>query len=268
METENIKTTSGRKTGFYIVAAILAVFVIYYTVMSLLSPAAKISAANKEFGYQQPEKGAILTDIRILTDSAFAGMNRGKAFYTARITMAETDSLCLALNLADSLATLEIDGVAVHRAKIIRMKISKFFIKADEYAITSILSAPLTVIKDYATIKKEPLMIKMAPKDTSEYKPDIIPDTTNSAAVNYILEMQNGIRLYVYQQEEVRSKGGFNRFLFDLNDRFRNIWDTLKSIMVLKVPEYHPYVKIRMSKADAKIIYRALPRHGQISIYR
>jgi hypothetical protein len=268
METENIKTSSGRKTGIYIIAVILAVFVIYYTVMSLLSPAVKISAANKEFGYKQPEKGALLTDARILTDSAFAGMNRGKAFYTARIAMAETDSLCLALNLADSLATLEIDGVAVHKAKIIRMKISKFFNKADEYAITSILSAPLTVMKNYATIKKEPLMIKMAPKDTSEYKPDILPDTTNSAAVNYILETENGIKLYVYQQEEVRSKGGFNRFLFDLNDRFRNIWDILKSIMVLKVPEYHPYVRIRMSKADAKIIYRALPRHGQISIYR
>jgi hypothetical protein len=123
-------------------------------------------------------------------------------------------------------------------------------------------------MKDYATIKKEPLMIKMAPKDTSEYKPDILPDTTNSEAVNYMLEMQNGLRLYVYQQEEVRPKGGFNRFLFDLNDRFRNIWYTLKSIMILKVPEYHPYVRIRMTKADAKIIYRALPRHGQISINR
>lgn len=267
METENIKTSSGRKTGFYIVAAILALFVIYYTFMSLLSPAAKISAASKEFGYKQPEKGAVLTDTGILTDSAFAVMNRKKAFYAARIAMAETDSLCLALNLTDSLATLEIDGVAVHKAKLIRMRISKFFHRTDEYALTSILSAPLTIIKDYATIKKEPLMIKMAPRDTSEYKPDILPDTTNSEAVNYILELQNGIRLYVYQQEEVKSNGGFNRFFFDLYDRFRNIWDTLKSIMVLKVPEYHPYVRIRMSKADAKIIYRALPRHGQISIY-
>jgi hypothetical protein len=268
METENIKTSPGRKTGFYIVAAILSVFFIYYSFMSLLSPAVKISATNNEFGYKQPEKDAIATDQRILTDSAFVRLNREKAFYMARIAMAETDSLCLALNLADSLATLEIDGVAVHKAKIIRMRISKFFNKADEYALTSVLSAPLTIMKNYATIKKEPLMIKMAPKDTSEYKPDILPDTTNSEAVNYMLEMQNGLRLYVYQQEEVRSKGGFSRFLFDLNDRFRNIWNTLKSIMVLKVPEYHPYIRIRMNKADAKIIYRALPRYGQISIYR
>jgi hypothetical protein len=268
METENIKTSFGRKKGFYIVAAILSVFILYYSVMSLISPVAKISTTNKEFEYKQPEKGAIVPDQRIQTDSAFVRLNREKGFYTARITMAETDSLCLALNLADSLATLEINGVAVHKAKIIRMRISKFFKKVNEYALTSVLSAPLNIMKDYATIKKEPLMIKMAPKDTSEYKPDILPDTTNSEAVNYMLEMQNGLRLYVYQQEEVRPKGGFNRFLFDLNDRFRNIWNTLKNIMVLKVPEYHPYVRIRMTKADAKIIYRALPRHGQISIYR
>jgi len=32
-------------------------------------------------------------------------------------------------------------------------------------------------------------MIKMAPKDTSEYKPDIMPDTSITEPVNYILEM-------------------------------------------------------------------------------
>ena len=54
----------------------------------------------------------------------------------------------------------------------------------------------------YATIEKEPIMIKMAPKDTSEYKPDIMPDTSVIEPVNYILEMTNGTRIYVYQEEE------------------------------------------------------------------
>jgi hypothetical protein len=34
------------------------------------------------------------------------------------------------------------------------------------------------------------------------------------------------------------------------------------------VPEYHPYIRIRMAKSDAKIIYRALPGHGQFAVYR
>ncbi len=64
------------------------------------------------------------------------------------------------------------------------------------------LSSPMTIVNDIATIKKEPLMIKMAPKDTSEFKPDIIPDTSDYEPVNYILEMDNGIRIFVYQDTD------------------------------------------------------------------
>jgi hypothetical protein len=80
--------------------------------------------------------------------------------------------------------------------------------------------------------------------------------------------MDNGIRLYVYQNIEKSEGGGLRLFLFDLNDRLRNIGDNIRSIITLKVPEYHPYIRIRMAKADAKIIYRALPEHGQVAIFR
>ena len=83
-----------------------------------------------------------------------------------------------------------------------------------------------------------------------------------------MFETDNGIRIYIYQADEENEKGGFKPFLFDLNDRFRNIRDNLKSIVSFKVPEYHPSIRLRMKKADAKIIYRALPKHGQIAIYR
>lgn len=267
-QTEITPTSSNRKTVIYIIVMVFSAFVVYYSIMSFVSPARKISAINKEFGYKQPENNKEAPDARIFSDSAFVKLNREKAFYQARIVMAGTDSLCLALNLADSSAILEIDGVTVHKAKISRKRISKIFDKADEYAISSMLSTPFTIRKDFATIKKEPLMIKMAPKDTSEYKPDILPDTTSSEPVNYMLETENGIRLYVYQDTGEKTGGRLSRFFFDINDRLKNIGDIIKNIFILKVPEYHPYIRIRMAKADAKIIYRALPRHGQVTVYR
>jgi hypothetical protein len=233
-----------------------------------MSPPRKMSAINKEFEYKQPENNTAKTDIRIFSDSAFVSMNRVKAFYQSRIVMAGTDSISLALNLSDSSAILEIKGVTVHKAKITSKQISKVFNKVDEYAISSFLSSPLTIKKSFATIKKEPLMIKIAPKDTTEYQPDILPDTTSSEPVNYMLETENGFRFYIYQTVGNKSGGGLNRFLFDIGDRFKNSWDIIKSIFVLKIPEYHPYIKMEMPKADAKIIYRALPRHGQIAVYR
>ena len=110
-------------------------------------------------------------------------------------------------------------------------------------------------------------MIKMAPKDTSEYKPDIIPDTSLVVPVNYILEMTNGTKVYVYQEEGEKFRDRMNLFSFDIKDRFRESWSSLKRVVLFKVPEYHPFIKIRLPRADAKIIYRAIPRYSQVGIY-
>jgi hypothetical protein len=257
--------TPGKKI-LIAVSAFFTLFVFYYSIMALLSPAAKISSINSEFGFKLPENTTI--DNRIFSDSAFIKQNRVKAFNQARITMAETDSLCLAINLSDSTAILEISGVEVNKSKISKINVTRVLNKADEYAVSSMLTVPFTIRNDFSTTKKEPIMLKVAPKDTSEYKPDILPDTTNREPVNYMLELDNGFRLYVYQESGDKAEGGLNRFLFDINDRFRNIGDIMKSIVTFKVPEYHPAIRIRLPKTDAKIIYRALPRHGQIAVFR
>lgn len=109
-------------------------------------------------------------------------------------------------------------------------------------------------------------MLKMAPKDTSEYKPDIMPDTSIAEPVNYILELNHGIRIYVYQADKTKFVDKMSQFKFDLKDRLNNIWSSLKSIVVLKVPEYHPFIRIKLLRTDAKIIYRAIPKNGQIAV--
>lgn len=110
-------------------------------------------------------------------------------------------------------------------------------------------------------------MIKMAPRDTSEYKPDIIPDTTYHEPVNYILETDIGIRIFIYQSEKILPSDRKHQYFFDLNDRLRNTWNSLKRVAILEVPEYHPFIKLVLPGADARIIYRAIPRKGQIAVY-
>ena len=53
--------------------------------------------------------------------------------------MAETDSVYMTMNFADSTAKLEISGVEVHSAKISEMKISRILRSGNEYAISSIV---------------------------------------------------------------------------------------------------------------------------------
>jgi hypothetical protein len=221
---------------------------------------------KKEFGVKTTDKNGV--DQQIIKDSSYLKLLKEKAFLQSRIVMAESDSIYVTLNLADSTANLEISGVVVHKAKMKEVKTSKILLKGNENAILSMLATPFSISHAIATIKKEPVMIKMAPKDTSEYKPDIMPDTSITEPVNYILEMNDGIRIYVYQDENVKLNDRISHFTFDIKDKLRDTWSALKSVAVFKVPEYHPFIKIRLPRTDAKIIYRAIPKNGQIAVFR
>jgi hypothetical protein len=264
MDNDKKSTKSGAGILLLISGGLIAAFLLYYAVMSVLSPLSKLKEIREEYGSNEQSKESV---PGIKSDSMYVNLLREKSFLQSRIAMAETDSIYLTLDLPDSIARLEISGVTVHASKISRMRTSKILRTGDETLIYSMLSTPLSIVKAFATIKKEPLMIKMAPKDTSEYKPDIIPDTSDVEPVNYLLEMNNGIRIYVYQSGDTSSVSKNNRFMFDMNDRIRNFFSSLKSVMLFKVPEYHPFIKIELPKADAKIMYRAIPRKGQIALY-
>jgi hypothetical protein len=239
-------------------------FILYFTIMSLISTSRKISEINNSYSFKQIEKTSI--DDKFFTDSAFVEMQKEKAFTQSRIAMAEGDSIGLTLNLKDSLALLEIKGVVVHKTKISFMRICKAFNKANSYAVAAMLSSPLNIAKDTASIKKIPLTVRIAPKDTSDYVP-FIPDTSVNEPVNYILEMNNGIRVFVYQQEHEKSKDVYNQIQFDVTDRIKNTLVAINKMAHFEIPEYRLYIKIRMPKADAKIIYRAIPQKGQVTVF-
>jgi len=266
METEKSNKKRSGKVTFLVLTGILSVFIIYYSIMSMISPVRKMEEIKKEFGVKTTDKNGV--DQQIIKDSSYLKLLKEKAFLQSRIVMAESDSIYVTLNLADSTANLEISGVVVHKAKMKEVKTSKILLKGNENAILSMLATPFSISHAIATIKKEPVMIKMAPKDTSEYKPDIMPDTSITEPVNYILEMNDGIRIYVYQDENVKLNDRISHFTFDIKDKLRDTWSALKSVAVFKVPEYHPFIKIRLPRTDAKIIYRAIPKNGQIAVFR
>jgi hypothetical protein len=266
METEITSKSSGRKISFIILIIIISALILYYSIMSVMSPARKLAALKNEFGSKPT--GNNVVDERIYTDSVYLSLLKEKAYLQSRVAMAETDSIYLTINLADSTANIEISGVVVHKAKMSNLKTSKILVKGNENIILSMLSSPFTIANASSTIQKDPVSIKMAPKDTSEYVPSVMPDTSITEPVNYILEMTNGIRIYVYQLEKEKPGDRINAYIFDLKDRLRNTWISLKSAALFKVPEYHPFVKMRLPRADAKIIYRALPKNGQIAVSR
>ena len=123
METESENKLSVGKLAILTGTLIILIFVIYYTIMSLLAPGRKMDALKEEYTPKIDEKKVI--DERIYTDSAYLRLFHDRAFLQSRIAMAESDSIYLTLNISDSTANLEISGVAVNMARMSEIKVSK-----------------------------------------------------------------------------------------------------------------------------------------------
>jgi hypothetical protein len=266
MEAETNNQSFFRRNGIIILIILLSSILIYYSVMLMLGPGRKLQAINEEFGFKSTGKNK--GHEKMSGDSAYLRLLKEKAFLQSKLIMAESDSIYLIINIPDSIINIEISGVAVHNARMSSIKASSIFMKGDEQLILSMLSTPFTIANSLSTIRKEPVMIKMAPKDTSEFKPDVMPDTSLTEPVNYILEMTDGTRVFVYQEESTESKDRMNVFIFNLKYRLHEAWISLKDVCRFKVPEYHPFIKMKVPRSDAKIIYRAIPRYGQIAVYK
>ena len=264
METDKPKNRNGLKMKGLLISLLGAAFLVYYSVMSIVGAARETDRLIDKFN---PEKDAVnRADSAVYHDSAYVSMLKERAWLQSKTIMAATDSIYLTIDLNDSIADIAINGVIVHSSPISRFRISRVFKKGNEASLNTFFSNPLSITSSVSTIRKEPLMIKMAPKDTSEYKPDVIPDTAHTQPVNFVLNMTDNVNIYFYQDDIEGLGDWLTRIMFDFRLRLSETWRAVKSVAVLKVPEYHPYIKLYVSRADGRIIYRALPRKGQIGV--
>jgi len=265
METETRKKPSFLLVAFIIIILAVIAFVVYYSVMELKSTSKKMAEISAEYGLAKYEKYKKLPK-GIVSDSTFLALFKTKAYLQSRVAMAETDSVYLTMDLQEKVINIEISGVVVHSTSISEVETSKILTNGDKFAVASLLSEPLTIVNDTSSIAKIPFVTKIAPKDTSEFKPDAVPDTAFYEPVNYIFETDKGIKIMIFQSEEIKDKDNKDRFNFDLRHKIIKAKATFKEITAFKVPEYQPFIKIKIPNADAKIIYRAIPKYGQIGV--
>ncbi|NLE36083.1 MAG: hypothetical protein GX622_13360 [Bacteroidales bacterium] len=250
------------KKKLIIGGVIIGLFLIYYCVMAVLAVNHTVSDFDTAYftSLEQNEDDT----INLCAIPGYIDIIRRKAFLSSQLKMAESDSIGLLINVRDSVIQLLIKGLPVRTVTIDEYDVSPFFHRANQEAIYSMLSTPLTITGMKATFKKDPVSVKIAPKDTTEAVVDTKPDTTDFEAVFFTLDTEPNIRFYFEQQEDTIGADRRARFFFDLRDRTRNSAATIKDVIRMKIPPYVPYIKIWIPKAEAKIIYRAIPREGLI----
>jgi hypothetical protein len=251
---------------YIIIGIILLAAVIYYISCSVAAVNHAVSAFDKAYFASHPQKESDTIDACAIP--GYVEKLRKRAYLNAQDKMAASDSVGVCLNMRDSIVSLKIKGVEVRRIKIRACVISPFFKRANQEALYSSLSAPLVVTNIEATLAKDPLKVKVAPKDTTEFLASVQekPDTNDFEAVFYKLQTDKNFQLIVAQAEDTVKTDRKAHFYFDFNDRLDHAKADMKAITSLKTPDYTPFIKIWVPKADAKIIFYAIPTRGMITL--
>jgi hypothetical protein len=243
------------KVIIIVILGLLAAISVTFIVLSALSPLQAIKLVNEN--YQD-------TNIVEYVSREQLRLEKEEIYYNARLKMAEADSVCLSINLMDSVIIMEIQGVKLLEAKIKTMRSSKIFTRYKKQAFYECFSAPFIIDSDYCTIPKEFFNIKYAPEDTiAAQAPKTMPDTTIKDPVYFTLYLDRDLRVDIRQTDTLRPEiyKDYDRHI--RNEKIRRMWSHLYKF---QVPPYDPWIRIEISHKDARSIYKALPRHAQVAV--
>lgn len=191
---------------------------------------------------------------------AIVPLSRERSFREALITLSEWDSIQPVIDIRDSTIQLTIHGVTIHRSKMEVVRVDPFLRRLPQREYTRLFTAPVRILDQRATIVKEPVVIREAPRDTIEavlnaYK----PDTLVQRPAFLELELEHGIRIIMEQNDPPRFRDRHVRFWFRFGILARHATGNLTRTLCLRSPGYSPRIVVRLPANQLRAIYRALP---------
>lgn len=200
-------------------------------------------------------------------DPSLAALAIEEAFFRNRLMMAKTDSVALAIDLIDSVVTLDIKGVPVRTCKIESFSTSGALLRARRSPrLVSWLSRPFVLRRQWGAISKAPIKKVDAPKDTVEAeKLAAMMPPPDSADVAFVLAFTRNLTIKVSQAEKFSGKGHVQKAVIEALHRGTSLLEELSELPRQGRVSPPLTVSIKLSHADAKAIYRALPRHAMLA---
>jgi hypothetical protein len=195
-------------------------------------------------------------------------LRHDEAYWTARVELAKQPKFALAVDLVDSIASLDVRGVSVRTCRILDIKTSRalpFMFQRREFRER--MAKPIQIKSETATILKEPIRVTFAPKDSIEAeKAAATPVEPDTGDVFFELRFDDGLVLAVKQSEPPASKG----FRQDVKDRMRAGVEQAKvaarSLFRKEFPQHELRIEVTLSHEDAKALYRALGPHAKVAL--
>jgi hypothetical protein len=191
-----------------------------------------------------------------------------RSFWRNRLRIAKTDSISLAINLPDSVISIDIKGVSVRSCKIRDYQVSSILKYAREKGALNSWFANSFILQDYwATLPKAPIKVKEAPADTNEAK-DMVDATPpiEKQDVRLILQFNKNLIIQIDQTEPFVFTGWFEKHFRNVQFRLEKGFEFIHTLTKLRWPEPELRIKIDISQSDAKAVFRALPQKAEAVI--
>jgi len=243
-----------RRTGRWLFALLL-----------LLIIAALLPAAAYLLAVRQPAQAILAAGSPEAPDAAAP---RGEAlrlildeaFWKARLELSGRGAPCLAVDLVDSLAILEIRGVAVRRCKLAGIERGALVgRRLQRREFRERLARPFGILSEVATLPKEPIQIEIAPKDTIEAKQTgprkLEPEAPD---LHYILRIDGGLTLDLRQIETPAAAALEEEKRLRWQARKDEAWAAFTALVQRQLPPHETVITLRLPRDDIKAIYRAL----------
>ncbi len=266
MNTTKKANTGGKQSRISLGIIFLFLYLVFFFMMSI---------AMAPYHKKKEVEALVLHDSLFVTawDTTWnhTALSKDVKMYTyvqAKLKQAISDSIQLTVNLADSTVYLSISGVKIHCAPITHIEQDSWLDHLAIQPYVKLFSQPLVMKSSMATIMKEPVVVRQAPKDTLEaaanaWKPDTL--VQNAAFVK--MELEHGLTLVFEQDRNSRMGDSWIHFTFAARVWIQTLFDSLSRFCTLQHQEYHPTIRIKMPVEDLRAVYRAIPHHPEVVLH-
>jgi hypothetical protein len=198
----------------------------------------------------------------------YAALKVDAAYWQARLKLAKSNAIQLAIDLRDSVVSLDIRGVSVHQAKIHKFKISRAVKRLQsQKRLHAWLTNGFTLQKEMATLPKAPIRIKEAPRDTIEASESSGEELEiENRDVHFTWHFDRQLTVFVEQVQMPSFTGMLSKGWYNFRRSLGGAGEAILSLAQLKIPRHRLWIELELPRDDAKAIYRALPKHAGLAL--
>tara|TARA_A100000171_G_scaffold51544_1_gene66193 strand:+ start:1032 stop:1814 length:783 start_codon:yes stop_codon:yes gene_type:complete len=258
MEEQERSLNKGRKPILLYIALVMILIVIIFGLLKYaMAPVHKLAE------WRQTQE-----TIAVYDDAKLDSIQRLIAFRNALLSLPEKDSIHLIVNVPDSSLGLFINGVLIYNVKMTRIKLDPVLRKLPQSMYVQTFSKPLSVAVSEASIVKEPIIEKVAPKTPEELTASVTsPDTLVHQPVFIKLITDNGIHFLITQNENLTSVDKKANRSFWSARRMERTKSFLTAMVKFQPYEFQPTVILEANDKALTAIYRALPEQPKVVVY-